>query len=287
MFSKLKEINSRPEPFQFYTAEELWTNEYTAQKMLEYHLMEDVDVSSRNIKFIERSVRWIIEHFQVNTSTRIADFGCGPGLYSNRLAAAGAEVTGIDFSANSIKFARKTALERDLDVNFLVKNYLEFETSDKFDLIIMIMCDFCVLSPQQRKLLLQKFRSILKPEGAILLDVYSQNAFDQKEESATYEFNQLNGFWSPEDYYGFANCFKYEKEKVSLDKYTIVEENKVRVIYNWMQYFTQETLSQEFERNGFQITNYFSNVGGEPYEKDSSEFAVIARKSRDWASVRL
>ena len=27
MFDKLKEINSRPEPYQFYTAEELWTDD--------------------------------------------------------------------------------------------------------------------------------------------------------------------------------------------------------------------------------------------------------------------
>ena len=38
MYTKLKEINSRPSLFQFYTADELWTDEYTSKKMLEYHL---------------------------------------------------------------------------------------------------------------------------------------------------------------------------------------------------------------------------------------------------------
>ncbi len=42
MFNKLKEINSRPEPFQYYTADELWTNEHTSKQMLEYHLNESV-----------------------------------------------------------------------------------------------------------------------------------------------------------------------------------------------------------------------------------------------------
>ncbi len=44
MFKELKEINSRPTPFQFYTADELWTNEHTSMKMLEYHLNESVDL---------------------------------------------------------------------------------------------------------------------------------------------------------------------------------------------------------------------------------------------------
>jgi hypothetical protein len=56
MFKNLEEINKRPRPFQFYTAEELWTDEHTSRKMLEYHLNESVDLSSRNSGFIERSV---------------------------------------------------------------------------------------------------------------------------------------------------------------------------------------------------------------------------------------
>ena len=44
MFDKLKEINSRPRPFQFYTAEELWANEHTSKQMLKYHLNEEIDL---------------------------------------------------------------------------------------------------------------------------------------------------------------------------------------------------------------------------------------------------
>jgi len=86
MYKKLKEINSRPYPFQFYTADELWTDEYTSKKMLEYHLNESLDLSSRNKAFIDRSVGWIISHFGVDANTRIADFGCGPGLYTTLFA---------------------------------------------------------------------------------------------------------------------------------------------------------------------------------------------------------
>jgi hypothetical protein len=48
VFSELLDINKKPEPFEFYTAEELWTNEHTSKKMLEYHLNEYVDAASRN-----------------------------------------------------------------------------------------------------------------------------------------------------------------------------------------------------------------------------------------------
>ncbi len=245
MLKELKEINSRPTPFQFYTADELWADEHTSKQMLEYHLNESIDVSSRNRIFIDRSVEWIVSHFGVDYNTEIADFGCGPGLYTTRLAERGAIVTGIDFSENSLKYAKQVDAQKALNINYVLTNYLEFETANSFDLITMIMCDYCALSPEQRNKMLSKYHSLLKPDGSLLLDVYSLNIFNQKEEPATYELNQLNGFWSPEDYYCFVNTFKYEKEKVILDKYTIIEESRKRAVFNWLQYFNEDSLRKD------------------------------------------
>jgi len=278
MFKELKEINSRPTPFQFYTADELWANEHTSKQMLEYHLNEAIDVSSRNKSFIERSAEWIVSHFGVNDKTTIADFGCGPGLYTTRLAEQGATVTGIDFSENSIKYAKQVSEQKGLKINYVHTNYLDFESTQRFDLITMIMCDFCALSPEQRKIMLSKFSSLLKSGGSVLLDVYSLISFNQQEESATYELNQLNGFWSPEDYYCFVNTFKYDKEKVTLGKYTIIEESQTRIVYNWLQYFSKESLSEEFNKNGFKIENFYSNVAGETFDPKATEFAIVAKK---------
>lgn len=279
MFKKLKEINSRPVPFQFYTAGELWTNEHTSRKMLEYHLNETIDASSRNKNFIDRSVEWIVSHFKIDRNTEIADFGCGPGLYTTRLAERGAIVTGIDFSNNSLNYAKQVAAEKDLKINYVQTNYLDFETTNSYDLIIMIMCDYCVLSPEQRKVMLSKFNSLLKPGGSVLLDVYSLNSFNQKEESATYKLNQLSGFWSPDDYYCFVNTFKYEKEKIILDKYTIIDESQKRTVYNWLQCYSKDSLRNEFEESGFNVKELYSDVAGKPFTAESTEIAIVARKS--------
>ena len=278
MFKELKDINSRPVPFEFYTADELWTNEHTSKQMLTYHLNESIDVSSRKAEFIDRSVEWIVSRFGVDNNTEIADFGCGPGLYASRLAQKEAKVTGIDFSESSIRYARETAEKQALNINYIHADYLDFTTPERFDLIIMIMCDFCALSPEQRKIMLTKFHSLLKPGGSVLLDVYSLNSFDQKVESATYELNQLSGFWSPEDYYCFVNTFKYEEEKVTLDKYTIIEESRTRTVYNWLQHFNTESLSNEFEENGFKVEEFYSDVAGSQLHSESPEIAISAKK---------
>ena len=165
MFEEIKKINERPGSFQFYTADDLWTDPHTSKMMLEYHLNEAIDVSSRNIAFIDRSSEWIASRFNLGVDTSVGDFGCGPGLYTTRFAQKGAAVTGIDFSKNSLDYARKTAEQLSLDIHYVHTNYLDFETRDKFDLITMIMCDFCALSPDQRKSLLDKFYSWLNPGG--------------------------------------------------------------------------------------------------------------------------
>jgi len=278
MFEELEKINKRPEPFEFYTASDLWTDEYTSSQMLSYHLNKTVDISSRNAEFINRSVEWIASRFNVGKETSIMDFGCGPGLYSTRLAKHQANVTGIDFSGRSIDYAKKIAADEQLSVRYVKQNYLEFETQDRFDLVLMIMCDFCALSPAQRKKILNKFHKILKPGGSVLLDVYSLSAFDQREEATTYEVNQLNRFWSPNKYYGFLNTFKYDEEKVVLDKYTIIELDGTRTVYNWLQYFTPEALEVEFKENSFHVEGLHSNVAGSPYDPKACEFAAIAKR---------
>jgi 2-polyprenyl-3-methyl-5-hydroxy-6-metoxy-1,4-benzoquinol methylase len=279
MFNELEDINTRPKPFEFYTAAELWTDEHTSEQMLQFHLNDSIDLSSRNHAFIDRSVEWIASQFNVTADTAIADFGCGPGLYTTRLAQTGADVTGIDFSPRSIDYAKAAAAEKNLDITYHCQNYLDFETDKRFDLIIMIYCDFCALSPDQRKTLLHKYRTFLKPGGSLLLDVHSLNIFNQKEESATCELNQLNGFWSPNTYYGFVNSFKYDKEKVSLDKYTIIEKDRTRTVYNWLQYYGKESLTHELAENGFNVQDCFSDVAGASFNPASPDIAVIAKKA--------
>jgi SAM-dependent methyltransferase len=139
-------------------------------------------------------------------------------------------------------------------------------------------CDFCALSPVQRRGVLNKFYRLLKPGGSVLLDVYSLAAFEQRQEAATYEENLLNGFWSPDKYYGFLNTFKYYGEKVILDKYTIVEAERTRTIYSWLQFFAPEGLEREFLEAGFFIEGIYSDVAGTSYDRNSNEFAVIAKK---------
>lgn len=278
MFRQLQDIHHRPAPFEHYTAAELWTDEHTSSMMLAFHLDGSVDLSSRRTEFIDRSAAWIVSRFELGPGKRVADFGCGPGLYTTRLAASGASVTGIDFSERSIRHARERSQREGLSIEHIHADYLEYQSSQPFDLITMIMCDFCALGPEQRQIMLDKFLALLRPGGALLLDGYSLAAFGERAESAEYAENLLDGFWSADPYFGFLNTFKYDAEKVMLDKYTIVEQARTRVIYNWLQYYDPAALEQEIGGRGLVVEEILGDVAGGAFDPRAHELAVIARK---------
>ena len=278
LFDQLETFNSRPKPFEFYTAEELWTNEHTSKMMLACHLNGEIDLSSRKMSFIDRSARWIASEFGLREGKSVADFGCGPGLYAERLARTGAAVTGIDFSQRSLDYARDRARQEGLAIRYVRQNYLEFQTDERFDLVLMIYCDFCALSPAQRKTLLGKFTALLRPGGSVLLDVCAMPAYRRRTESASYAVNLQEGFWSPDTYYGFQNSFKYDDARVALDKFTIVEKDRTRVVYNWLQYYETDSITKEFSEGGLRIVKFLANVAGDAFDPDGDEFAVIARR---------
>ncbi len=280
MFNTLKNINTRPQLFGIYTTPDMWNDDYISKQMLEFHLNPESELASRNIEFIQRSIDWIVDKFQIVPGTQVCDFGCGPGLYTTGFAETGADVTGVDLSTNSINYARKKTEDNDLQINYVNQNYLEFETDKKFDLITMIYCDLCVLNPEQRKKLFENFSKFLKPDGQLLLDVFSLNMFTSFQESATFENNSNGGFWSPDPHYVFKNTFLFQDEKVFCDKYNIFEENREREIYNWLQCYSLETIKAEFEENGFEVTECFANVAGDKFNSDTNEIALIAKKRR-------
>ena len=260
MFEKLKLINQRPAIWSHYTAALLWDDKHTSEQMLQLHLNHDVDIASRRTSFIDRSVAWMKTQFNISTNTKICDFGCGPGLYTSRFAQLGAEVTGIDFSTRSIDYARTQAEKASLSINYVNQDYLQFESDIQYNLITLLMCDFCALSPQQRSQLLSKFHALLDDGGHIVFDVYSLAGFGRREEVAQYAHNLLNGFWAAEEYYGFLNTFLYTEEHVALDKYALFTKERKWEVYNWLQYFSPDALHKEVELAGFTITATYADV---------------------------
>ena len=280
MYPFLKEQNRRPPLFSAYTAEELWTDPHVAQQMLTFHLDPDAELASRTHSFIERSVDWLSRSFDIGSGKQVLDLGCGPGLYANSLASLGALVTAVDFSAHSLAHARSVSASRGLQVAYHQANYLECELEGPFDLILLIYGDFCALSPVQRRALLDKAKRWLAPGGRFVLDVFSSSLFESLEEVVQYEAAPEGGFWSSDPYFLFTNRFKYQTEMAYLDRHTIIEADRQRELFNWIQCYDPPALKTELEAAGWEVETCLGNLAGDAYDPETIDFGVVARSKR-------
>ena len=79
----------------------------------------------------------------------------------------------------------------------------------------MIMCDFCALSPSQRRDHARQVSRASRAGGSVaarcLLSARLRTNGRRPRRIAP---DLMDGFWSPNPYFGFLNTFKYEAEKV-------------------------------------------------------------------------
>ncbi len=271
------EIDKKPRPFEFYTSPLLWNDPHISKGMLNAHLDETNDAASYRVRFIEEAVAWISDRFGICKDTALIDFGCGPGHWTTRFAERGAMVTGIDLSERSIQYALELAKSKQLRVNYINQDYLQFSTKDHFDLITMISTDFSVLSPQQRSSLLRTFRNLLKEDGCLLLDVASLEFFNEQKEKRDEQILS-GGYWA-EGQHSVSSCtFKYEKINLLCEKYRIVEEAREFEIYVWNQCYSKESLTSLFESCGLKIVEFYADVSGKPFHDNSTKITAIATR---------
>ena len=275
MYELLQDVARRPEPFSRYTAMELWTRPHLARQMLSFHLNQETETASRRFETIDQVVNWIDSQLQLS-GKRVCDLGCGPGLYTQRFSARGAEVTGVDFSTHSLAYANSRAKEDEQSIRYLNADYLSDDLPSGFDVITLIYTDLCVLSPEQRTILLSRMREMLNPDGHIVLDVAGMGTLASKEEYTHIEDRLMNGFWANGDYVGIHRTFVYLDEHLSLDRYLIVEPNETWQIFNWFQHYTPESLQAELSSAGFAVDRMVGELTGKPLKTGGDFIGVIA-----------
>lgn len=275
MYELLLDISQRPEPFSRYTAMELWTRPHLARQMLHYHLNQETELASRPFASIDEIVSWIDSQLGLS-GKRICDLGCGPGLYTRRFAARGAEVTGVDFSGHSLEYATLKAGEDGQSISYIKADYLKDELPFGFDIVTLIYTDYSVLSPPQRAKLLGRIRNMLNPGGRLVMDVAGMGSLAAKQECTLIESGLMHGFWAEGDYVGIQRSFVYPDECLSVDRYVIVEPTETWQVFNWFQHFTPERLRAELVAAGLAVEQMFGGLKGEPLETDSELIGVIA-----------
>lgn len=158
---------------------------------------------------------------------KILDVGCGAGSHSLYLQEKGLEVTSIDISENAIKACALRGVQ-----NAQVQNVLDLDPKDKFDSILLLMNGTGIFGTlDQTSKYLQKLKSLLAPNGQILVDssdiIYM---FDEDEDGSKWI--------SADGYYGELT-------------FTISYKNQTEEAFPWL-YLDYNTLQNAAHANGLE-----------------------------------
>ena len=257
--STIKNYIKRPKIYERGNSE-MWTDPHISKQLLEIHLNSEIDLGSRKMSTINKTIEWILSRSR-STGLNVLDLGCGPGLYSEKLANMGHNVTGVDFSESSIKYAQQEASRKNLKINYLNEDYLKINLKENaFDLVILIYTDFGVLKPKDQNTILNLIRRVLKPDGTFIFDVLNDREIESKTVPKNWEIADT-GFWKNEPYIALSESFLYKQEKVILYQHTVIDEKEKLFQYRfWTHFFSNDDLDKILNKHLFENMEFHEDV---------------------------
>ena len=221
----LLEIVSRtPVPEPWTEGEKIpWDDPAFSQRMLAEHLSQAHDAASRRSETIDAHVDWIERAVLDGRRSRILDLGCGPGLYTSRLASRGHTCVGIDFSPASIEHAIEIATSADLDCAYRLGDLRETEFSSGFDLVMLIFGEFNVFHPADARSILTRARRALTTGGRLLLEVHTVDAVQRIGTTSTTWRSAETGLFTDRPHLRLDEAFWDGSRQVATERYFIID----------------------------------------------------------------
>ncbi len=255
----------------------LWTDEHISAGMLSFHLRQDTDAASRNRKTILKTVEWIDSFLPKNGS--IIDLGCGPGLYAEELALKGYTVAGLDISPRSIEYAKKSAAEKKLPIEYSCGSYITQKIEGSYDGAVCIYCDFGALIPSEQKVFLKNVHDALKEGGIFIFDVFGYGMSSTKKEFRSWEYNDGPGFMCSTKHFIMSEVVYFEEEKVWGSRNIVSTENSIKEYTTWDTMYNNDSITELLDQNGFTVQEiHTSLVASNSFTSDDVLFVKAVKK---------
>jgi SAM-dependent methyltransferase len=108
---------------------------------------------------------------ELGPGARVLDLACGHGRLANRLAARGADVTGLDVTERFLEVARAGARDQGLSVDYVHGDVRELPWVETFDAVVNWFTAFGYFDDDENRRVLDGVRRSLRPGGRLLLEL--------------------------------------------------------------------------------------------------------------------
>jgi SAM-dependent methyltransferase len=248
--------------------------------MLQEHLSQDHDAASRRFEKIDQHVAWIHDRLLSGKPTRVLDLGCGPGLYTSRLARLGHRCLGIDYSPASIAYAVERAKEESLACTYLHQDIRRAEYGTGFGLVMSIFGEFNVFRPADARTILRKAHRALVSDGLLLLEPHTFATVCRMGERPSSWYAARTGLFSAQPHLCLEEHFWDASRSAATTRFFIVDAatGKVTRYAQSFQAYTDPEYRTTLDECGFDDLAFFPSLTGMEDESQAALIAIVARK---------
>jgi SAM-dependent methyltransferase len=252
--------------------------------MLREHLAQDHDLASRRETLIEQQVGWIHGALLHGRTTPVLDLGCGPGLYTQRLARLGHACVGIDYSPAAIAYARQQAEEEGLTCRYELRDmraggYSRYGAD--FGLAMLIYGELNVFPRETAADILRGMSAALVAGGVLLLEAHTDEAVREMGTGESTWYTAERGLFGDQPYLCLTENFWHPDVRAATTRYFIIETATGAVTRNaqTMQAYTAEEYSTLLTSCGFTAPTFHDGLVGDG-QHEQPGFCVITAQKR-------
>jgi SAM-dependent methyltransferase len=258
-----------------------WNTPDFSRRMLNEHLSQEHDAASRRFEIIDKHVQWIHNQVLKGNPTRVLDLGCGPGLYTNRLARLGHRCVGIDFSPASIAYAREQAEEASLECTYIQQDIRTADYGDAYGLVMSIFGEFNVFRPGEARRILEKACRALVANGFLLLEPHTFAAVVKIGQQPASWYSAEEGLFSEEPHLCLQENFWDPGDHVAIQRYYIIDAAAGEVVRHSAstQAYTNEEYRSLLAECGFGEVVFYPSLDGSTGRPEGDLIGVLSQKN--------
>jgi SAM-dependent methyltransferase len=269
-----KIVNRTMNPRPWAEGEKIpWNDPDFSKRMLKEHLSQAHDAASRRAPTIKKHVNWIHQTVLGGRPSHILDLGCGPGLYSSRLAALGHTCHGIDFSPASIAYAKKHADKR---CQFTLADVRTADYGQGFDLAMFIYGELNVFTKPDARRILNKAYEALLHGGKLLLEISTYDGVEQIGNQPATWYSSPRGLFLDKPHLCLMESFWDVSRHVATERYMIVDAGtgEVSRYASSSQAYDERSIKILLRGIGFKKVKFYPSLTGKD-ESGADDFMVI------------
>lgn len=257
-----------------------WSEPGFSERMLREHLSQDHDRASRRESVIDAHTGWMHNELLGLRPSRVLDLGCGPGLYTARLARLGHECVGIDFSPASIAYAEQEAKAEGLSCMYRSDDLRTAEFGSGFDLVLLIFGELNAFPPDDARSILAKASQALAGGGTLLLEVHPADAVRSVGGRPPFWYTADDGLFSERPHILLQEHRWLPDESAAAIRYAVVETEHadVQTFIEGRQAYADLEYRNLLGDAGLSDVEFLPSLPGTP-ESPNQLIALLAKKA--------